>query len=102
MKEQEVNRILAEYEGLTPNPNDGGKTFGINSQIMDNELYADLWVTPQYTTDWNDFHRVWMKYVLSDSDTTNLSPILNLITLNTKPSLAAHKLAEVLNQHPSN
>lgn len=76
MTEQEVNRILAEFEGSM--------------------------IVRKYTTDWNDFHRVWMKYVLSDSDTTNLSPILNLITLNPKPSLAAHKLAEIVKQHPSN
>lgn len=98
MTEQEVNKILATFEGLTPNPSDGGKTFGINSQIIDNELYADLWVTPQYTADWNDFHRVWMKYL---EMIPNTDKFREMIMEDPDPFRAAHKLAEIVKNSKS-
>ena len=77
MTEQEVNKILATFEG----------------RIFNNIKYTNT----NYTTDWNDFHRVWMKF--NEMGLLNKQIIFDILQQPT-PSLAAHKLAEIVKQTP--
>jgi hypothetical protein len=53
------NQILAEYMGLTPNPFDYGKTYGINATVdKDGTVYAEEWVQPNYDKSWDSLMKV--------------------------------------------
>lgn len=91
MTEQEVNRILAEFEGWNKIPN------SYMEQMQRNDEYKYLFDFG-YTYDWNDFHRVFFMYAKQGGFLMKFHELL----LNETPSLAAHKLAEIVNQHTTN
>ena len=74
MTEQEVNKILATFEG----------------RIFNNIKYTNT----NYTTDWNDFHRVWMKFTTSDY--LVIKQIQQLITHDPTPFQASYQLAKII------
>ena len=70
MTEQEVNKILEVYES--------------------NPFRSE----PSYTTNWNDFHRVWMKFGISDY--LVIKQIQQLITHDPTPFQASYQLAKII------
>lgn len=97
MTQEQVNRILAvELDGWVFLKGDVGNSIN-DVYIKPNEL-TKLLEDFEYTTDWNDFHRVWMKCILSDIEIPKdcIREMLDLITTYDIPLPAATRLAQII------
>ena len=85
MTQEQANRILAEFEGWVV-ATQFDKKFIIDNDNHIHEL--------KYTTDWNEFHRVWMnrpKMNQIDHDY-----VVNSIANESTPFYAATRLAQII------
>jgi hypothetical protein len=90
MSEQEVNKILAEYDGYVFHEDD---TLNGVKGVYRKEGWLSKTITDfKYTSDngWNDFHRVWHKFRHCPHN------IERLIIENPTPLYASTALAEVI------
>ena len=89
MTQEQVNRILAEFEGW--------KFDGIQ-YLTSEDMKVMIDSCPQYTTDWNDFHRVFRVYALQGGFLMKFHELLLLDTpLQAATRLAATRLAQIIN-----
>ncbi len=49
----EGNKLIAEFMGKTPNPNDGGRTWANETLEVDGSIYGDEWETLKYHKSWD-------------------------------------------------
>lgn len=84
MTQEQVNRILAvELDGCAPMKQEG---------YFKKECYCLSDKDLNYTTDWNDFHRVFRKYVVSGGFLMKFHELLLLET----PLQAATRLSQII------
>lgn len=85
MTQEQVNRILAEFEGW--------KFDGIQ-YLTSEDMKVMIDSCPQYTTDWNDFHRVFNK--CNSIKILNEYPKFEDLLFNPTPLQAATRLAQII------
>ena len=78
----QINRILAEYDGWEPHPE------FLSAFRKDGYMRYDYELT--YTTDWNEFHRIWQKWDGWDDK------VANHIVYDDTPQQAATELANLI------
>lgn len=56
MSENEItegNKLIAKFMGLTPNPHDNCKTWAVETEIIDGQIYGDNWINLFYNSSWD-------------------------------------------------
>lgn len=49
----EKQKIIAKFMGLIPNPHDNGKTWAVETEKIDGQVYGDNWIKLFYNSSWD-------------------------------------------------